>query len=103
MQMHDRLFGKAGQIGNPWKQPVDHPDIAYVSWFAEPNAQSFCEAAFFDHDDKWYVQTVDAFAEYAEHVDTDKDDTRVYRYIPRELLVDWLRIYAPYKQTQDIS
>jgi len=101
MQMHDRLFGKTGQIGNPWKQPVDHPDIAYVSWFAEPNAQEHCEAAFFDHDDNWYVQTVDVFAEYADGEAVG--DTRVYRYIPRELLVDWLRIYAPYKQTQDIS
>ena len=101
MQMHDRLFGKAGQIGNPWKQPVDHPDIAYVSWFAEPSAQSFCEAAFFDHDYKWYVQTIDVFADYADGEAVG--DTRVYRYIPRELLVDWLRIYAPYKQTQDIS
>ena len=101
MQTHDRLFGKAGQIGNPWKQPVDHPDIAYVSWFAEPNAQSFCEAAFFDHDDNWYVQTIHAFADYADGEAVG--GTRVYRYIPRELLVDWLRIYAPYKQTQDIS
>lgn len=101
MQTHDRLYGKAGQIGNPWKQPVDHPDIAYVSWFAEPNAQSFCEAAFFDHDDEWYVETIHAFADYADGEAVG--GTRVYRYIPRELLVDWLRIYAPYKQTQDIS
>jgi len=101
MQTHDRLFGKAGQIGNPWKQPVDHPDIAYVSWFAEPNAQSFCEAAFFDYNNNWYVQTVDVFAEYPDGEAVS--GTRVYRYIPRELLVDWLRTYAPYKQPQDIS
>jgi hypothetical protein len=98
MDTHDRMFGKAGQIGNPWKHPVDHPDIAYVSWFAEPNAQSTCEAAFFDHDDNWYVQTVDVFADYADGEAVG--GTRVYRYIPRELLVDWLRIYAPYKQPE---
>jgi len=97
MQAHDHLYGKAGQIGNPWKQPVDHPDIAYVSWFAEPNAQQHCEAAFFDYNDNWYVQTIDVFADYA---DAEALDTRVYRYIPRELLVDWLRVYAPYKQPE---
>ena len=61
-------FGKPGQPGNPWTQPVDH-------------------------DGKWHNDIVLGFEEYSDGCES----ARVYRHIPREFLIDWLRIYAPYK------
>ena len=83
------FYGKPGQVGNPWKQPIHHPEIAYVSWFAEPTARNeFVEAAFFTHEDEWYLGHIDMKLErYAEPA---ADETRVYRYIPRNYLLGWL-------------
>ena len=94
-----REVGKPGQMGNHWMQPVDQPTVLYVSWFEEPYAVSSyrvgrsVEAAFCDHDGKWHNDIVLGFEEYSD----GGGSARVYRYIPREFLIDWLRIYAPYK------
>jgi hypothetical protein len=84
-------YGKPGHIGNAWKQPINHPNISYVSWFAEPTAPNeYVEAAFFTHDNEWYLGHVETLHEYAE---PEAGDTRVYRYIPRNLLLGWLAGY----------
>jgi hypothetical protein len=86
-------IGLPGQPGNPWRQPVDHPTVFYVSWFEEPYDIGSVEAAFFDHEGKWHNYTVLGFEEYEDGC----EGAGVYRHIPREFLIDWMRIYAPYK------
>jgi hypothetical protein len=82
---------KPGHIGSPWKQPINHPEIAYVSWFAEPSAPNeYVEAAFFTHEDEWYLGHIETLHVYAEPV---AGETRVYRFIPRNLLLGWLAGY----------
>jgi hypothetical protein len=82
---------KPGHVGNPWKQPVQHEHIAYVSWFAEPTAPNeYVEAAFFTHEDEWYLDDVTLLRDYAEPA---AGDTRVYRFVPRNSLLAWLSMH----------
>ena len=79
-------FGKPGHIGAPHVIAIKHDLADEISYFEEPTSAKYCEAAFF-LDDEWVIETIPELAEYADVV---AGDTRVYRYIPRDVLNDFL-------------
>lgn len=85
-------FGKPGHIGAPHIVYIKHELADEVSFFQEPTAPNHCEAAFF-MDGEWVVATIDELADYAEP-EGFAGDTRVYRYIPRDTLNDFLWKYS---------
>ena len=82
-------WGEPGHIGNPHVVDVDHYRAEQVSYFQEPRSPEHYECAFFKYD-KWQIRAVPEFIEYAEPVALD---TRVYRYVPKALLDDWIETY----------
>ena len=83
-------YGKPGHIGAPHVIALKHELADEISYFEEPMSAKYCEAAFF-LDDEWVIETIPELAEYADVV---AGDTRVYRYIPREILNDFLWKYS---------
>lgn len=83
-------YGKPGHIGAPHVIALKHDLADEISYFEEPMSAKHCEAAFF-LEDEWVIETIPEFAEYADVV---AGDTRVYRYIPREILNDFLWKYS---------
>lgn len=83
-------FGKPGHIGAPHIVYIKHELADEVSFFQEPTAPNHCEAAFF-MEREWVIETIPDLAEYADVV---AGDTRVYRYIPRDTLNDFLWKYS---------
>lgn len=83
-------FGKKGYVGNPNRVKIRHPLASEISFFAEPLQENFCEAAFFIGD-AWVLETIPELSAYAENF---VGETRVYRYIPRQSLEDFLDIFA---------
>ena len=83
-------FGKPGHIGAPHVLAIKHELADEISYFEEPTSAKYCEAAFF-LDDEWVT---DIIAELADYADAVASDTRVYRYIPRDILNDFLWTYS---------
>jgi len=83
-------YGKPGHIGAPHVIAIKHELADEISYFEEPSSAKHCEAAFF-MEDEWVIETIPELAEYADVV---AGDTRVYRYIPREILNDFLWKYS---------
>ena len=83
-------YGKPGHIGAPHVIAIKHDLADEISYFEEPTSAKYCEAAFF-LDDEWVIETIPELAEYADVV---AGDTRVYRYIPRDVLNDFLWKYS---------
>lgn len=83
-------YGKPGHIGAPHVIAIKHELADEISYFEEPTSAKYCEAAFF-LDDEWVIETIPELAEYADVV---AGDTRVYRYIPRDVLNDFLWKYS---------
>ena len=79
-------YGKPGHIGAPHVIAIKHELADEISYFEEPTSAKYCEAAFF-LDSEWVIETIPELAEYADVV---AGDTRVYRYIPRDVLNDFL-------------
>lgn len=78
-----------GTIGNPIRCSLSHPMCDTISYFVEPEDNDYMEAAFF-MGNEWVSNPISEFAEYAEAI---AGDTRVYRYIPRQLLLDFIDKY----------
>ena len=83
-------YGKPGHIGAPHVIAIKHDLADEISYFEEPTSAKYCEAAFF-LDDEWVIETIPELADYADVV---AGDTRVYRYIPRDVLNDFLWKYS---------
>ena len=83
-------FGKPGHIGAPHIIYIKHPLADEVSYFQEPMSDKYCECAFF-LEGEWVVETIAELADYAE---PEGGGTRVYRYIPRDTLNDFLWKYS---------
>ena len=79
-------FGKPGHIGNPFLAHVNHPSVHTVSYFEEPHDADCFEIAFhFDH--QFVTEIIKGFEQYAEPV---AGDTRVYRYVPKNIVIDFI-------------
>ena len=83
-------FGKKGYVGNPHKVSINHPLASEMSFFKEPSSENFCEAAFFNKD-KWVIATIPELSEYADVIATE---TRVYRYIPQDVLEKFISDFS---------
>lgn len=83
-------YGKPGHIGAPHVIAIKHELADEISYFEEPSSAKYCEAAFF-MEDEWVIETIPELSEYADVV---AGDTRVYRYIPRDILNDFLWKYS---------
>jgi len=79
-------FGKPGHIGAPHIIYIKHSLADEVSYFQEPMSEKYCEAAFF-LDREWVTDIIPELADYADDI---AEHTRVYRYIPRDILNDFL-------------
>ena len=85
-------YGKPGHIGAPHVIAIKHDLADEISYFEEPTSAKYCEAAFF-LDDEWVIETIPELANYAEPM-MEGLDSRVYRYIPRDVLNDFLWKYS---------
>lgn len=83
-------FGKLGYIGNPHRTRLDHVQADEVSFFIEPMDTNFYEAAFF-FEGEWVTDLMGEFEPYAE---PEAGETRVYRYIPKAVLDNFLKHHA---------
>ena len=81
-------------IPSPVRMPVSHPLCDEVSFFEEPSAPGFFEMAVFA-DDAWYI---DALIELSNWAEEPALDTMVYRFIPYDVLMPWLKAYAFIRQ-----
>lgn len=79
----------SGIIGSPIRCSLSHPMCDTISYFAEPGDNHYTEAAFF-MGNEWVIDIIPEFAEYAVAI---AGDTRVYRYIPRQLVSDFIDKY----------
>ena len=76
-----------GFIGNPYRAYINHPLANKISYFEEPSAEDCFEAAFFNNDE-WVVDIIPELSLWAE--DDFGSGTRVYRYIPKEVVYTFL-------------
>ena len=76
-----------GFIGNPYRAYINHPLADEMSYFYEPSAEDCFEAAFFNGND-WVVDIIPELSLWAE--DDLGSGTRVYRYIPKEVVYTFL-------------
>ena len=83
-------YGKLGYIGNPRRTRLDHVQADEVSFFIEPMDTNHYEAAFF-FEGEWVTDVLGEFELYAE---PEAGETRVYRYIPKAVLADFLYHHA---------
>ena len=84
-------FGaKTGYIGNPFRARINHPLADEISYFEEPSAQDCFEVAFFKGNG-WVTETIPELSLWAE--DDFGFDSRVYRYIPKEVVYTFLVRY----------
>ena len=89
VQMRDfgiKNFGEPGYIGNPLRARINHPLADEISYFEEPSAQDCFEVAFFK-DHEWVNVTV---PELSLWVEPFEGVSRVYRYIPKEVVYTFL-------------
>ena len=82
----------SGIRGSPIRCSLSHPMCDTISYFVEPEDNDYMEAAFF-MGNEWVVDTIPEFAEYAVAI---AGDTRVYRYIPRQLVLDFIDKYKKF-------
>ena len=78
---------KNGTIGNPFRSHIIHPLADEISYFEEPSADDCFEVAFFKSDE-WVTDIVPELSLWAES--TIPWPTRVYRYIPKEVVYTFL-------------
>ncbi len=83
-------YGKLGYIGNPRRTRLDHVQASEISFFIEPLATNHYEAAFF-FDGEWVT---DIMAEFEPYAEPEAGETRVYRYIPKDVLARFLDLHA---------
>ena len=83
-------WGKLMRVGNPVALPLTHVQADKVSFFLEPNFTSLFELAFFK-DDEWVLDVIGEFEPYADETALD---TRVYRFVPRDVLVAFLNRFS---------
>lgn len=81
---------KPGSFTLPWRQPVYHNRISYVTWCVELDNPASVSAIFFDHSNECYVGYVELLHKYAGPT---SGGTRVYRHIPLESMHEWLSLY----------
>ena len=79
-------YGKPGHIGNPTRMRLDHVQADRISFFHEPMAENFFEVAFFMNG-KFVTDLIGEFANCAEPIAAD---TRVYRYVEKGVLDNFL-------------
>ena len=80
-------FGaKTGYVGNPLRARINHPLADEISYFEEPSATDCFEVAFFKGND-WVTEIVPELSLWAESY---AGNTRVYRYIPKEVVYTFL-------------
>lgn len=79
-------LGQLGYAGNPMRVCINHPLADEISYFEEPSASDCMEAAFFKNDE-WVTETVCELSLWAESY---YGDTRVYRFIPKEVVYTFL-------------
>ena len=68
------------------KKDLYHDQCDQISYFEEPNQPGTYEAAFF-RSDKWQTDVIEELSYYADDVALD---TRVYRFIPEDTLMEFL-------------
>ncbi len=73
-------------IPTPTKENVCHDQCDEISYFEEPHQPGTYEAAFF-RSDKWQTEVIEELAAYADPIALD---TRVYRFIPKDVLDEFL-------------
>ena len=83
-------YGKLGYIGNPRRTRLDHVQADEISFFIEPMDTNYYEAAFF-FEGEWVSDLMGEFEVYAE---PEAGETRVYRYIPKDVLDNFLKHHA---------
>ena len=83
-------YGKLGYIGNPRRTRLDHVQADEISFFIEPMGTNHYEAAFF-FEGEWVTDVLGEFEPYAE---PEAGETRVYRYIPKDVLDSFLKHHA---------
>jgi hypothetical protein len=79
-------FGKPGYAGNPYRMTLNHVQADRISYFHEPMDENFFEVAFFMNG-KFVTDLIGEFANYAE---PEAGDTRVYRYVEKGVLDNFL-------------
>lgn len=80
-----------GTIGSPIRCVIDHPLCDTISYFREPGNHDYMESAFFMNEE-WVIDIIPEFADYAEYI-IEGMNTRVYHYIPRQLVFDFINKY----------
>lgn len=68
------------------KKDLYHDQCDEISYFEEPNQPGTYEAAFFRLD-KWQTDVIEELSDYAS---SEALDTRVYRFIPEDVLMSFL-------------
>jgi hypothetical protein len=89
MNNNGKHFGRPGHIGTPYKSSINHPQADIISYFEEPDAEDCFEVAFFKNGDREWV--CDIIPELSLWTDLGPEQyTRVYRYIPKEVVYVFL-------------
>jgi hypothetical protein len=83
-------FGKKGYAGNSIRMRLDHVQAESISYFVEPMDENFFEVAFFKNGN-FVTELVSEFESYAE---PDVGDTRVYRFVEKDVLENFLKDHA---------
>jgi hypothetical protein len=89
-------LGMPGYAGNPYRTRINHPMADVISYFEEPDAEDCFEVAFFvNRSDSpamdWVTEVVPELSLWAENEYGRKIlDSRVYRYIPKEVVYTFL-------------
>lgn len=83
-------FGVLGYAGNPYTADLNHSKANLISYFHEDSNVTLFECAFF-RGRNWVVEDIEELAPWATQSD---GNTRVYRYVPTEVLDSFLSTFA---------
>ena len=87
MNNNGKHFGRRGHIGTPYKSRINHLQADTISYFEEPDAEDCFEVAFFKNEE-WVCDIVPELSLWTDV--GPEEHTRVYRYIPKEVIYVFL-------------